>query len=47
VRPEISRRLIETVQGGSLVLAYYPDRSWLQTSKLAGPSGSGETFSTF
>ncbi len=47
VRPEISRRLIETVQGGSLVLAYYPDRSWLQNSKLAGPSGSGETFSTF
>lgn len=37
VRPEISRRLIETVQGGTLVLAYYPDRSWLQNSKLAGP----------
>jgi hypothetical protein len=38
VRPEISRRLIETVQGGTLVLAYYPDRSWLQNSKLAGPA---------
>jgi hypothetical protein len=37
VRPEISRRLIETVQGGTLVFAYYPDRSWLQNSKLAGP----------
>ena len=36
VRPEISRRLIETVQGGSVVLAYYPDRSWMQNSKLAG-----------
>jgi hypothetical protein len=35
VRPEISRRLIETVQGGTLVLAWYPDRSWLQHSKLA------------
>jgi hypothetical protein len=27
--------LIEPVQGGTLVLAYYPDRSWLQNSKLA------------
>ena len=36
VRPEISRRLIETVQGGTLLLAYYPDRAWLQNSKLAG-----------
>jgi hypothetical protein len=26
VHPEISRRLIEAVQGGTLVLAYYPDR---------------------
>jgi len=37
VRPEISRRLIETVQGGTLLLAYYPDHSWLQNAKLAGP----------
>lgn len=36
VRPEISRSLIQTVQGGSLVLAYYPDKTWLQTSKLVG-----------
>jgi hypothetical protein len=36
VRQEISRALIESLRGGALVLAYYPDRSWLQTSKLAG-----------
>jgi hypothetical protein len=36
VRPEISHRLIQTVQGGSLVLAWYPDRAWLRNSKLAG-----------
>jgi L,D-transpeptidase catalytic domain len=41
VRPEISRRLIEAVQGGSLVLAYYPDLSWLRNSKLAGLNASG------
>jgi hypothetical protein len=36
VRPEISRRLIGSLQGGTLVLAYYPDPSWLQNSKLTG-----------
>jgi hypothetical protein len=40
VRPEISRQLIETVQGGALLLAYFPEKSWLQTSRLAGPSGN-------
>jgi hypothetical protein len=37
VRTEIARQLIETLKGGSLVVAYYPDRDWLQTSKLVGP----------
>ena len=37
VRLEISRSLIETLRGGALVLAYYPDPSWLRKSKLAGP----------
>jgi hypothetical protein len=36
VRPEISRSLIQAVQGGTLVLAYYPDRDWLRNSTLAG-----------
>ena len=36
VRPEISRKLIETVQGGTLLLAYYPESSWLGGSRLAG-----------
>ena len=35
VRPEISRSLIETLRGGALVLAYYPDPTWLRSSKLA------------
>jgi len=48
VRPEISRSLIESVQGGTLVLAYYPDRFWLQTSKLTGlEASSGTTRSPF
>ena len=36
VRSEISRELIETLRGGALVLAYYPDPVWLRTSQLAG-----------
>jgi len=40
VRPEISRSLIETLRGGALVLAYYPDQSWLRNSTLAGPSSA-------
>ncbi|MGA7236212.1 MAG: murein L,D-transpeptidase catalytic domain family protein [Bryobacteraceae bacterium] len=39
VRPEISRRLIQTLQGGSLILAYYPDSAWMRNSKLAGLDG--------
>lgn len=39
VRPEISRGLIKTLEGGALVLAYFPDRAWLQRSRLAGPAG--------
>lgn len=41
VRPEISRRLIETLQGGSVVLAWFPDPGWLRTSRLVGPVDSG------
>lgn len=32
VRPEIARRLIDTVKGGGLIFAYYPDQAWLKTS---------------
>ena len=32
VRPEIAQRLIDTVKGGSLLFAYYPDREWLRAS---------------
>ena len=32
VRPEIARALIDTVKGGGLIFAYYPDPSWLRAS---------------
>jgi L,D-transpeptidase catalytic domain len=34
VRPEIARQLIDTVKGGGLLFAYYPDQAWLNTSHL-------------
>jgi len=35
VRQKISSALIEAVRGGTLLLSYYPDQSWLRASKLA------------
>jgi hypothetical protein len=32
LRPEISRELIDTIKGGSLVFGYYPDSRWLRGS---------------
>ena len=46
VRPEVSRQLIKTVQGGALLLAYYPENSWLQTSQLASPLGKTRVMRT-
>ena len=37
VRPEISRALIDAVRGGTLLLSYYPEQSWLRASTLAVP----------
>ncbi|WP_024891410.1 murein L,D-transpeptidase catalytic domain family protein [Luteimonas huabeiensis] len=34
VRPAIARELIDTIRGGSLLVAYYPDPEWLRTSEL-------------
>lgn len=33
LRPEISRRLIDTVKNGGLLFAYSPDQQWLKSSK--------------
>ena len=33
VRPEIAQKLFEAIQGGSLVVAYYPDAEWLARSE--------------
>jgi hypothetical protein len=43
VRSEISRALIESVRGGTLLLSYYPERSWLQQSTLASLPGAAKT----
>jgi len=32
VRPAVARQLIDTIKGGSLLLAYYPDAQWLAQS---------------
>jgi hypothetical protein len=32
----VARKMIDTVKGGGLVFAYYPDSGWLKTSKYLG-----------
>lgn len=32
LRPEIAAKVIDTVKGGGLIFAYYPDRAWLASS---------------
>ena len=36
LRPEVARQVIDTVKGGGLIFAYYPDPTWLRTSKYLG-----------
>jgi L,D-transpeptidase-like protein len=36
IRPAIARTLIDTVKGGSLVFAYYPNQKWLSSSAYLG-----------
>jgi hypothetical protein len=36
LRPEVARQVIDTVKGGGLIFAYYPDPNWLRTSKYRG-----------
>jgi L,D-transpeptidase catalytic domain len=42
VRPEVARTVIDTLKGGALLFAYYPDRKWLAESPYFhcdGPPG--------
>jgi hypothetical protein len=34
VRPEVARAVIDTLKGGALLFAYYPDSKWLKESPL-------------
>ena len=36
VRPSFAKRLIDTIKGGSLIVAYYPDADWLARSAFLG-----------
>ena len=40
VRKEIARKLIDTLRGGSAVFAYYPEKSWLTSSRFFGRAKS-------
>jgi hypothetical protein len=46
LRPEVARTVIDTLKGGALLFAYYPDHKWLSQSpyfQCAGDGPSGQT----
>lgn len=40
--PEISREVIDTIAGGSVLFGYYPDRDWLSRSAFVAPSAGDD-----
>jgi len=46
VRQEVARTVIDTLKGGGLVFAYYPDRKWLTESPMlrCGEAPRGKAF---
>jgi hypothetical protein len=45
VRQEVARTVIDTLKGGALIFAYYPDRKWLNESPMlrCGEAQPGQT----
>jgi hypothetical protein len=45
VREEVARTVIDTLKGGALIFAYYPDRKWLKESPMlrCGESAGSQT----
>jgi hypothetical protein len=46
VRAAVARELIDTIKGGTLLLAYYPDAQWLQGSPFVGTCDSSASSRT-
>jgi hypothetical protein len=45
--PDVAKRVIDTIKGGSLLFSYYPDQSWLEGSKfLSGGCGGTQPSAT-
>ena len=42
VRSGIAREVIDSLKGGQLLFAYYPDMHWLKGSRFLGCAGEGE-----
>jgi hypothetical protein len=41
LRPEVAHKVIDKIQGGSLVFAYYPDSRWLGSSRFLEAARKG------
>jgi hypothetical protein len=43
VRQEVARVVIDTLKGGALLFAYYPDSKWLKESPLLSCTGESQS----
>jgi hypothetical protein len=46
VREAVARDIIDTIAGGGVIFAYYPDHKWLTQSRLLGGCGADTTLAT-
>jgi hypothetical protein len=45
--PNVAKRVIDTIKGGSVIFSYYPDKTWLSGSKfLSGDCGGAQPSAT-
>lgn len=42
LRPAVAKPVIDTIKGGQLLFAYYPDSTWLKRSRFLGCNGGGK-----
>jgi hypothetical protein len=46
LREAVARKVIDTIRGGGVVFAYYPDQRWLQTSRFLNGCAASTTIAT-
>lgn len=46
LREAVARKVIDTIRGGGVIFAYYPDQTWLRTSRFLNGCAASTTIAT-